>query len=73
MHRIALHSLTPPLSTWGGGSLGLFTGTNQGVEEVQLGQAVPLTNQSAWGKVSLKSLEITNDSRVVSYQLSAVS
>jgi len=33
----------------------------------------PLTNQTAWGKVSLKSLEITNDNRAVSYQLSAVS
>ncbi len=32
----------------------------------------PLTNQTAWGKVSLKSLEITNDSRAVSYQLLAV-
>jgi len=32
----------------------------------------PLTNHSACGKVSLKSLEITNDSRAVSYQLSAV-
>jgi hypothetical protein len=33
----------------------------------------PLTNQYAWGKVSLKSLEITNDSRAFSYQLSVVS
>lgn len=34
---------------------------------------VSLTNQIAWGKVSLKSLEITSDNRAASYQLSAVS
>ena len=28
----------------------------------------PLTNQIAWGKVSLKSLEITNDNRDISFQ-----
>jgi len=30
---------------------------------------LPLTNRTAWGKVSLKSLEITNDNRAVSSQL----
>jgi hypothetical protein len=43
------------------------------VEEVKLGQAPALTNQMAWGKVSLKSLEITSDNQAVSHQLSAFS
>lgn len=51
--------------------MGLLTGTNQVVEEVKLGQAPALTNQIAWGKVSLKSLEITSDNQAVSHQLSA--
>jgi hypothetical protein len=51
--------------------LGLLTGTNRVVEEVKLGQAPALTNQIAWGKVSLKSLEITSDNQVVSHQLAA--
>jgi hypothetical protein len=37
---------------------------------VNLGKAPALTNQISWGKVSLKSLEITSDN---SFQLSAVS
>ena len=51
--------------------MGLLTGTNQVEEEVKLGQAPALTNQIAWGKVSLKSLEITSDNQAVSHQLSA--
>ena len=51
--------------------MGLLTGTNRVVEEVKLGQAVALTNQIAWGKVSLKSLEITSDNQAVSHQLAA--
>jgi hypothetical protein len=46
----------------------LSTGTNEVVEEVKLGQAPALTNQIAWGKVSLKSLEITSDNQAVSHQ-----
>jgi hypothetical protein len=46
-------------------------GTNQVVEEVKLGQPPALTNQIAWGKVSLKSLEITSDNQAVSHQLAA--
>jgi len=46
-------------------------GTNQVVEEVKLGQAPALTNRIAWGKVSLKSLEITSDNQAVSHQLAA--
>jgi len=49
----------------------LLTGTNQVVEEVKLGQPPALTNQIAWGKVSLKSLEITSDNQAVSHQLLA--
>jgi hypothetical protein len=41
------------------------------VEEVKLRQAPALTNQIAWGKVSLKCLEITSDNQVVSHRLSA--
>jgi hypothetical protein len=52
--------------------LGLLTGTNQEVEEVKLGQAPALTNQIAWGKVSLKSLEITSDNQAISHQFSAI-
>jgi hypothetical protein len=51
--------------------LALLTGTNQVVEEVKLGQPPALTNQIAWGKVLLKSLEITSDNQVVSHQLAA--
>jgi len=58
--------------------LALLTGTNQVVEEVKLGQPPALTNQIAWGKVSLKSLEIslksleiTSDNQAVSHQLLA--
>ena len=51
--------------------MGLLTVTNQMVEEVKLGQAPALTNQMAWGKVSLKSLEITSDNQAVSHQLAA--
>lgn len=51
--------------------MGLLTGTNQVEEEVKLGQAPALTNQIAWGKVSLKSLEITSDNQAVSHQLLA--
>jgi len=51
--------------------LALLTGTNRVVEEVKLGQAPALTNQIAWGKVSLKSLEITSDNQAVSHQLAA--
>jgi len=36
-----------------------------------LGQPPALTNQIAWGKVSLKSLEITSDNQAVSHQLLA--
>jgi hypothetical protein len=53
--------------------LGFLTGTKKVVQEVKLGQAPALTNQIAWGKVSLKSLEITNDNRAFSCQRSAVS
>ena len=51
--------------------MGLLMGTNQVVEEVKLGQPPALTNQIAWGKVSLKSLEITSDNQAVSHQLAA--
>jgi hypothetical protein len=51
--------------------LALLTGTNQVVVEVKLGQAPALTNQIAWGKVLLKSLEITSDNQDVSHQLLA--
>jgi hypothetical protein len=34
-------------------------------------EMVALTNQIAWGKVSLKSLEITSDNQAVSHRLSA--
>jgi len=46
----------------------LLTGTNQVVVEVKLGQPPALTNQIAWGKVLLKSLEITSDNQAVSHQ-----
>jgi hypothetical protein len=36
-------------------------GTNQVMQVMNLGQSPALTNQIAWGKVSLKSLEITSD------------
>ncbi|GAG32967.1 unnamed protein product [marine sediment metagenome] len=36
-----------------------------------MGQPPALTNQIAWGKVSLKSLEITSDNQAVSHQLAA--
>jgi len=49
----------------------LLTGTNQVVEEVKLGQPPALTNQIAWGKVLIKSLEITSDNQAVSHQLAA--
>ena len=38
---------------------------------MKLGQAPALTNQIAWGKVSLKSLEITSDNQAVRHRLSA--
>jgi hypothetical protein len=38
------------------------------MEGVKLGQQPALTNQIAWGKVSLKSLEITSDNQAVSHQ-----
>lgn len=43
-------------------------GTHQVVEDVKLGQPPALTNQIAWGKVSLKSIEITSDNQAVSHQ-----
>jgi hypothetical protein len=49
----------------------MLTGTYKVVEEVKLGQAPALTNQIAWGKVSLKSLEITSDNQAVRHRLSA--
>ena len=36
-------------------------GVNQVMEMMILGKSPALTNQIAWGKVSLKSLEITSD------------
>jgi hypothetical protein len=38
------------------------------MEMVNLGKSPALTNQIAWGNVSLKSLEITSDNRAVSHQ-----
>jgi hypothetical protein len=67
-----LHFFTPFSSLLGSGNVDLLTGTNEVVEKVKLGQPPALTNQIAWGNVSLKSLEITSDNRAVSYQLSAV-
>lgn len=71
MLRITLHSFTPPSSPLGFGSLGLLTGTSKVMEMVNLGKSPALTNQIAWGKVSLKSLEITSDNQAVSHRLSA--
>jgi hypothetical protein len=51
--------------------LGLLTGINKVVVAVKLGQAPALTNRIAWGKVSLKSLEITSDNQAVRHRLSA--
>jgi hypothetical protein len=51
--------------------LGLLAGTNKVMEMVNLGKSPALTNQIAWGKVSLKSLEITSDNQDVSHRLSA--
>ena len=39
----------------------------------ELLKELALTNRNAWGKVSLKSLEITSDNRAVSHRLSAFS
>jgi hypothetical protein len=55
------HSFTPFSSLLGSGNVGLLTDINKVVEKVKLGQPPALTNQIAWGKVSLKSLEITSD------------
>jgi hypothetical protein len=67
-----LYFFTPFSSLLWSGNVDLLTGTNKVVEKVKLHQPPALTNQIAWGNVSLKSLEITSDNRAVSYQLSAV-
>ena len=46
--------------------MGFQTATNQVMEMGNEGSSPALTNQIAWGKVSLKSLEITSDNRAVS-------
>ena len=50
---------------------GFVDGHQPGGGGGEVGQAPALTNQIAWGKVSLKSLEITSDNQAVSHQLAA--